>query len=464
MAVGGDRKPTPALSTCLPGRGRVVLDTTDSHADEGRNIDESSRSISELNYIAGVNGRIRFHFTPRTSIDSSYSQLDRPKAAAHGQRMTSPPRVALILPSLNGGGAEKVAIVLAQHFARQGIDVDLVLMRASGHLVDDVPAAVRIFDLEVDRVRWVVPPLIKYLSDRRPTSILSFMWPLNSAVVAAHFLARARARLVLTEHTDWAVNPLATQPLQQLLLTTTMRLTYPHALKVVAVSSGAADSLAKLACMNRSDIQVIYNPITPIGDFEAADQDIVNFWSNGDGPRLIAVGRLHPQKDYATLLRALAIVRETTDARLLILGDGYLRGQLEALCVELNLQDVVCMPGFVSNSQAYIELADLFVLSSAWEGFGNVLVEALASATPIVSTDCRSGPREILQDGRWGDLVPVGDAQLMAEAIKLNLAKVHEIEPLIERSKDFSIDFAGEKYMELLFVPDAQTVSSFDLK
>jgi glycosyltransferase involved in cell wall biosynthesis len=362
--------------------------------------------------------------------------------------------VAFLLPTLGGGGAEKAAIALASEFAGRGLRLDFVLMRAIGHFLDQVPAGASVFDLKVDRARWVLGPLVKYLRERRPRSVLSFMWPLNSAIVIAERIAMTGARLILTEHTDWAVNPLAGTALTRARLGATMRLTYPRAAKIVAVSNGSAGSVARAAGMPQSSIEVIYNPITPLSSAGEPDPELMAKWLPDDTvPGLLAVGRFHAQKDYPTLLRALSIVRRSSPARLLILGEGPLFGEISALRSELGLEDAVLMPGFKSNPYAYMERADLFVLSSRYEALPTVVIEALACGAPVVSTDCRSGPREILKDGALGELAPVGDAEALAAAILAALARSHDKQQLIDRSNDFSTTKAAQRYLGLL-LPD----------
>lgn len=367
-----------------------------------------------------------------------------------------PADVAFLLPTLGGGGAEKVAIALAKDFAARGVKIDFALMRAEGHFLKDVPSDARVFDFKVDRARWVLPRLVKYMQDRRPKAVLSFMWPLNSAMIVAEAIARTGARLVLTEHSDWTTNPLAKTALARMRLNATMRLTYSRAAKVVAVSHGVAASVARAAGMSRSDIEVVHNPITPLSPAGQPDPALIEEWLAGDGAvGLIAVGRFHEQKDYPTLLHALTIVRRHRPAKLLILGEGPLLQEMLTLRTALGLDGAVLMPGFRPNPHAYMRRADLFVLSSVGEGFGNVIVEALACGTPVVSTDCRSGPREILSDGAFGDLVPVGDADALAAAILAALDRPHDKAALIARSQDFSIDEAARKYLRLLLPDDA---------
>lgn len=333
--------------------------------------------------------------------------------------------------------------------------MDFALLRAEGHFLSQVPVGARVFDFRIDRVRWSLSPLIRYMRERRPKAVLSFMWPLNSAIVLAEGIAKTGARLILTEHTDWAVNPLARAALSRAQLNAVMRLTYRRCAKVVAVSNGAAESVGRAAGVPLSDIAVIYNPVTPLSPPGEPDPKLISEWLPGDGvPGLVAVGRFHAQKDYPTLLRALRIVRRARPARLLILGEGPLYDEISALRSELGLNDAVLMPGFKPNPYSYMQHADLFVLSSRYEALPTVVIEALACGAPIVSTDCRSGPREILKDGAFGDLVPVGDPEALAAAILAALARPHDKQRLIDRSNDFSTAEAAQRYLNLLLPND----------
>ena len=176
----------------------------------------------------------------------------------------------------------------------------------------------------------------------------------------------------------------------------------------------------------------------------------LNWWS-GKHLRLLAVGNLIPIKDYSTLLAAFALLRQRVDAQLLILGEGNCRNELEAQATKLGIEGSLYMLGFVKDPSPYYHRADLHILSSAGEGFGNVIVEALAAGTPVVSTDCPSGPREILCNGKFGRLVPVGDASKMAWAMAESLATAPDRLALKARAQDFSIDKAVDKYEDLLF-------------
>jgi glycosyltransferase involved in cell wall biosynthesis len=363
--------------------------------------------------------------------------------------------ISLVLPDLRGGGAERVQLSLAEAFLARGYSVDIVVMQVRGELLPLVPVGAGLVNLKAERLRHALLPLARYLRRRHPDALLAAMWPLTSIAVWARCLARAPTRAVLSDHNDFMAIPMASVPAKRLKLQASMRWSYPQANGVVAVSGGVARSLAELAGMPIDRVSVIHNPVRPpTAAIVRQPCTAAPEWANFDGPRLIAVGSLKPAKDFALLLDAFTKVQREAKARLLILGEGPLRAELEALRNSLGLDGAVDMPGFVIDPYPYLARADVFVLSSAWEGFGNVIVEALGCGTPVVSTDCPSGPGEILEGGRYGKLVPVGDAEALARAILATLSEDHDRDALIRRARDFSVDIAAERYLRLL-LPDA---------
>jgi glycosyltransferase involved in cell wall biosynthesis len=233
-----------------------------------------------------------------------------------------------------------------------------------------------------------------------------------------------------------------------------MRRLYPKADRIVAISQGVADDLISLLNLPHEKVTVIHNPVITPELFEQAKQPVSHPWFEQNRLLVIlAVGRLTKAKDYPTLFRAFSLVRQVRPAKLLILGEGEERANLERLAIELGIQNDVSMPGFVDNPFAFMAKASVFVLSSAWEGFGNVLVEALACGCPVVATDCRSGPREILDNGRYGRLVPVGDHEALAKAILETLDNPDfpaNRQTRLQRAMEFSVDAAVDKYLKVL--------------
>lgn len=360
------------------------------------------------------------------------------------------PDLAILLHDLRGGGAERVCVTLARHLADAGLAVEFVLRNDIGELRAEIPPQIGVHDLRARRVRHAFPPLVDYLRARRPRAVLAALWPLTSLAIWARALAGVPCRLVTTDHCILTLTRPGRSPPMRLAMSAVMRASYAGADQVVAVSRGVAADVARLSGLAPDQIRVINNPVTPLPPAGPVDEAILARWGAGGGPRLVTVANLKPVKDQATLLRALARVREKTDARLLILGDGAERPRLEALAAALGLGEAVTFAGFRLAPHGYVALADAFVLTSRSEGFGNVLVEALACGVPVISTDCPSGPGEILDHGRHGKLTPVGDAAALAEAILDTLATPPDRAALVRRSEDFSIQTAASAYRELL--------------
>jgi glycosyltransferase involved in cell wall biosynthesis len=361
------------------------------------------------------------------------------------------PHIALLLPDLRGGGAERVAVNLANSFAQRGYAVDMVLLSATGEFLADLRPEIRVVDLRVNRMRWAVLPLVRYLRQARPDAVLACMWPLTITTLWARSLARVPSRVVVAEHTTWSRSELLRRWSVGWQVRTSMHHVLPLADGIVAVSQGAADDLARFANLDRNAITVIYNPVVGNEKPPVSEPLAPAGWWTGPHRRVLAVGTLKAIKDYATLLTSFAQLRQRVDARLLILGEGECRPALEAKARQLGIEASVFMPGFVKDITLYYQQADLHVLSSTGEGLPTVIIEALAAGTPVVSTDCPSGPREILCDGQFGRLVPVGDAAALAAAMAESLASTHDTAALKARAQDFSIDKAVDRYLELLF-------------
>ncbi len=373
-----------------------------------------------------------------------------------GAADTRPPqkgRISIFMPDLGGGGAERVVINLANAFSARGYQVEMVLMSARGEFLSELHPDIRVVDLKIERVRKLLFSLTNYLRATKPDAILACVWPLTFAVLAARWLARVDARTVVAEHTTWSMSPIVASYLPRLIARQTMGSFFPLAHAVVCVSKGAADDLARFAGINRNLIRVIYNPVVDIGKpaTSAGAATEIPGWSFGQHRRLLAVGNLKLAKDYPTLLSAFALLCQEVDARLLILGKGECKEALSSQARRLGIADKVFMPGFVHDPSKYYQQADALVLSSVYEGLPTVIIEALAAGLPVVSTDCPSGPREILADGQYGKLVPTRDPPALAMAIANALSTKPDTEALKARAQDFSIDKAADQYEALLF-------------
>ncbi len=328
-------------------------------------------------------------------------------------------KVALFLSHLQGGGAERVLVTLANQFAACGHAVDFILAQRQGVYLKELSPQVNLVDLGARRMALALMPLTRYLRQQHPAGILSSLPYPNMVSILAARLARFEGSVVVREANTPSYRTREASLLKDRLLEPLIvRYGYRYADWVVAVSRGVLHDLQHRARLPAGRLALIYNPAYTRRVLELREQPVEHPWFAPDQPPVVlSVGRLDPQKDFETLLKAFAQVRSQRAVRLMVLGEGPLRPQLESLAQQLGIADSVSLPGFVENPFAYMRRAALFVLSSRFEGFPNVLVQALACGCPVVSTDCLSGPAEILDGGRYGHLVPVGDADALARAM-----------------------------------------------
>ena len=361
-----------------------------------------------------------------------------------------PGAVAFFLPTLTGGGAERVIVNLSRGIRERGVPVDLVVASATGELVGQIPDGVRLVDLGARRVLRSLPRLVEYLRRERPRVLIASMSHGNVVAVWAGRLAGQGTRVIATVHNTMSQSTPEQGGIAAKIWPLLLRTFYPWADVVVAVSRGAADDLVRSVGLPRERVQVVYNPvITPATRAQAGRRPEHPWFAPGEPPVVLGVGRLTRQKDFATLLRAFGQVRRCRTARLMILGEGEERPRLEALARELGVAEDMALPGFRDDAVSHMAGAALFVLSSAWEGLPTVLIEAMAAGARVVSTDCPSGPREILQDGRLGALVPVGDAPALADAMLAALDRPRGAVPP-DALAPFTMEAAVDHYLSLV--------------
>ena len=358
--------------------------------------------------------------------------------------------VALFLPSLAGGGAEQVFVELANEFAARGLQVDLVLGSAKGPCLGDVSSAVHIIDCNATRILRALPPLVRYLRSARPAAMLSGLDHANVVAVLARRLAGGATRCVIS------MRSVPTEVYSRdgsggsRLLLRIMKVAFRFADAIVANSHAVALDLSRLLRIPVDEIDVIHNPLN-LARIEAESRaPLAHDWlAEGAPPIVLGVGSLAPLKDFATLIRAFAIVRSRRPCRLVILGDGPERERLLALAKQAGIADDVLMPGYTPNPFAWMRHADVFVSSSLTEGCPNALMQALALGMAIVSTNAVGGSSEILENGRWGRLVPVDRPGAMAAAIGECLDAGANPRAR-ERAADFSHERVARQYLDLL--------------
>ena len=383
--------------------------------DDGIKFSIQSKLADDVALLGECLGRDLSHWLSRTEKD----------------RMTlARNRISILLPDLRGGGAERIRIVLAHEFARAGHEVEFVLMRAEGELLEEARAVFSVIDLNAPRARQLPITLAKYLRAQRPDALLAAMWPLTVIAPIAARLSGDRCSVLVSEHGILSAQYLDWGLAHSAALRISMAFGYRLADHRVGVSSGVIADIANLSAVPLHAFNVIYNPVPPRPD--PAPESIVaanKLWAGAPSARIVTVGSLKAVKNHALLIRAFARVARP-DARLMIVGGGARRGALEALARELGVNERVIFAGFHPDPTPFYRTADVFVLSSNYEGFGNVIVEALSCGIPVVSTDCPSGPAEILENGRFGRLVPVGDADALAQAINAALAAPIDVDML----------------------------------
>jgi len=397
-----------------------------------------------------------------------------------------PHHVAVFMNSLMLGGAERVILALTRALAaRRTVRVDLLLTAREGPLVAEIPDGIRVIELGMAgapavwasllRLPWptlrcvgppflldktpkavrCLPRLVRFLRAERPDGLLTTLSYNNLVALWASALAGMDTRVVVREANTLSQEASASATTLGRRMPALAGLWYPRAAGVVAVSEGVATDLARVACLPPERITTIHNPVDMARIAALAEAPVAppldpRWFEPGQPPVVVAVGRLAPQKDYPTLLRAFARVVASRPARLLILGEGPERPALHALASSLGITAAVELPGAVENPFAAVRRAAVFVLSSAWEGFPNVLAEALACGCPVVSTDCPSGPAELLEGGSLGRLVPVGDDEGLAQAISATLDAPQHSDRLLARARGLSLDAALDRYLSLL--------------
>jgi glycosyltransferase involved in cell wall biosynthesis len=360
-------------------------------------------------------------------------------------------RIALFFGNFNAGGVQRVRLHLANGFLERGYIVDLVVVNAVGEMRPQVPEGANVVDLAARGALSSISALRSYFREYKPAAVLSAQTNHNIAAIWARRLSGITTRLVVGEHNNMR-EIIKGATFRDRLRPLAARLIYPGADAILAVSHGVADALSALTGIDRNSIQVIYNPVVSSKIEELSQEDPLHPWlKQNDVPVIISIGSLSEQKDYTTLIKAFEHVRRNKQIKLIILGEGNLRHELQGLIAKMKLKDDIDLYGFSDNPYAFLKRASAYVLSSKYEGFPNTLLEALACGTPVVATDCPSGPAEMLENGRYGHLVPVGDAEVLSGAIQDVLDEPLPAQMLIQRAAEFSLDAIIEQYRKLLF-------------
>lgn len=366
-------------------------------------------------------------------------------------------KVTIVLGALGTHGPSLIRAQIAAEMIRRGVSVDVVLGEDPSGLGPTLFKGCRVYTLGTQRPRQFISKLHAYLEKSVPDGVLASSWPFSVAAIIAVKLHDRSLPVVISEHADFRTNIERSgefTPKDVWLIKNLSRFAYNRATKIVGVSQGVVDGLCEIARVDKKKTKIIYNPLRPLKSDSSEKQKakIVCecFWGAND-VKLLSIGRLAPQKDYGTMIECLSILKSRGNYKLIIVGSGSIRAALEERVSQLDLQSSIFFAGESTSLDEYYESADLFLMSSSSEGFGNVLVEALSFGLPIVSTDCRSGPSEILESGAYGILTPVADAYALANGVEQALAASVDPEKQKSRARFFSIETATDQYLSALF-------------
>ncbi|ROR03092.1 glycosyltransferase [Desulfosoma caldarium] len=363
----------------------------------------------------------------------------------------SPWRLALFLATSGHSGVDRIMKNFIAELAKRPVTVDLLHVQGHGPYLEAVPANVRVVALGTRHVQSSLLKLVHYLRSDNPDAFLCDKDRVNRTALIASAMAGYQGRLVVRLGTTVSKNLEGRGFVHRLLQYWSIRHLYTRAYAVAVPSQGAAEDLHTIASFPQGFVRVLPSPVVSDTIHALSREPIDHPWfASNAAPVILGAGELCERKDFATLLRAFAALSRHTDSRLVILGKGKKRRALEKLAHDLGIADRVWFPGFVDNPYAYMAKARLFVLSSTCEGLPVVLMEALALGTPVVSTDCPSGPREILDHGRYGPLVPVKSPVQLAQAMARVLAHPPSKETLMGAVARYHIQSATDAYLQLL--------------
>jgi len=364
-------------------------------------------------------------------------------------------RIAFVIPSLGDGGSNRFMIEVAKGMSALGYDVDLIAIDPSGQYANMDLGAVRPFDIGPVQLKGMTVLkaiffLASYIRRERPKKVMAATTAVNVLLLLANAITFKKTEIIVSERNPIRASALHASRINR-FYKKLIPFLYPSASSIVAVSQGVAEELIHNFGVPAVKVKVIYNPVVTDELLKLSKEDVADDWFGlAAQPVVVSVGRLHPQKDYSTLIKGFAHLRKHMDARLIILGEGRNRYEIEKLIEELGLTDFIRLPGFAANPYAYMARADLFAIASVYEGICNVIIEALACGCPVVSTDCPGGgPREILEDGKWGHLCPVGDAKALSQSMLESLGSERRSNELKARASYFSYEASMAKYLQL---------------
>lgn len=354
-----------------------------------------------------------------------------------------------MLPDLRIGGAEKNSVLIANELYSKGMDVVFVLKNNLNSYSFMLNPKIKIISLKVGRLRNMLMPLIKVLNVERPKIIISSMWPLTSITLISLMISKARSKIYFIEHVPLFVSRKYETKSSKLIMKLIINLTYSFAQKIICVSNGIKNELVSETFVNKKKFEVIHNPIaSPTNNISISKK----YWKNLNSKKILSVGSLKYAKNHQLLIKSIKLLSEKINCELIIIGEGPLYDELKYLITGLNLDQKVQILNYRNDISPFYKSADVFALTSRWEGFGNVLIEAMSYGTPVVSTDCPYGPGEIIINNSLGYLVSGFEPEKFSQTILSLLDKKNNKKELISYSKKFNISKQVNKYLEVFNV------------
>lgn len=357
--------------------------------------------------------------------------------------------IAIILPDLRFGGAEKVYLNLSNSWSNHNIDVTFILLNSKGEFKQKLHKSIKIIDLKVTKLRKVIIPLYKIIKQNNFSIILTAMWPLTSLSIISWLLAGKKNKLFVSDHVNLPMSCKYEIKFPVLIFKVIINFTYVFASGIISVSEGIKKDLLSHFFFKKPKIKTIYNPIYD-SKYKYTSGNYLD-WKNDYDYKILNIANLKIQKDHKTLIEAFYLLQKDISCELVIIGEGLLKKQINEIINKYSLNNKIKIIDNQLDINAWYESADLFILSSRWEGLGNVLIEALQFGLKIVSTDCKYGPSEILNKGEFGLLTKVGDSKELYQSMKkILLDDNFDKQKRINRAKKFEITKIANEYLNYL--------------
>ena len=367
-------------------------------------------------------------------------------------------KISFFLPKLTYGGAERVIIDIANNLSKRGYLIDIVLAKGGNTYIDEINPSINVVNLNSKSTFLSFFPLSRYIKNSSPDGIISALSHANCIVLLAKKIINHNTKIVVSERNISYLHTRNKIGFKRILLDWLIKYLYPEAKCIVTVSEGVRQSIISTYKFKEDQVRCILNPIdfkkiNKLKSESILNSEIINELKSENKKLILSVGSLTAQKNYSLLIKSFKIVSEKVNCKLIILGEGPERANLNELCRNLKIDSKsISLPGFIANPFPYMKVSDLYVLSSLWEGLPNVLIQALACNCKIISTDCDAGPREILEDGKWGRLTKVNDINSLANAMIEELSEKNQKYSNLKMGSlnRFNIDKVTNQYLEAL--------------